>query len=132
VSDFEIDPFLGEPQNPAQTPTPTPTPTPEKTQAQKQKDYEDCFNQEVEKLKQQFHPELERIMNRGLRNTIMGGVGGGGLTSIVTLSAGGIGISIGVLAALLQWRDAVLDFEREKLGPAREASKEKCRKQAGL
>lgn len=76
--------------------------------------------------------ELNELMRRGLRNTVIGGVGAGGITSVIKFSAGGIGISVGVLGALYQWRDQIEDFGRDKLDPARAAAKEKCKKEAGL
>jgi hypothetical protein len=107
---------------------PTPTPTPQKTQQQKQSEYENCFHKEMAPTMRQ----LDQLMHRGLRNTIIAGVGGGSITSLVKLSAGGIGISIGVLGGLFQWRDQIEDFGRDKLEPAQAAAKEKCKKEAGL
>jgi RHS repeat-associated protein len=118
-------PRRGRPQAKPKVTTPTP---PQKTQAQKQQDYNNCYTRELAPVMN----ELRVLMNRGLRNTIIAGVGGGGITSVVKLMAGGIGISFGVLGGLYQWRDQIEDFGRDKLDPARAAAKEKCTKEAGL
>ena len=91
-----------------------------------------CFNREMAPTM----AELRTLMNRNLRNTVIGAAQGGGITTVLkaTLKVGaaGIGISIGVLGALFQWRDQILDFGRDKLEPAQAAAKEKCKKEAGL
>lgn len=71
-------------------------------------------------------------MNRNLRNTVVGGLGGGSILSFVEFRRGGIGIGIGTIGPLFSWYDEVIDFERDKLGPAREAAKKKCREESGL
>jgi hypothetical protein len=104
---------------------------PEK-RARQEEAYNKCWAREVENLKKEFRPALERIMSRNLRNTVIGGVGAGSLVSLTAIRRGGIGIGIGVIGPLWSWLDDVQDFEREQLGPARESAKEKCRKEAGL
>jgi hypothetical protein len=99
-----------------------------KHKRKRQKEYEDCFHREMAGTMRQ----LDRLMHRGLRNTILAGVGGGGMTSVGRFASGGIGISIGVVLGLLQWRDQIQDFGTDKLEPAQAAAREKCTKEAGL
>lgn len=102
--------------------------TPEQVAAhnrqQAQRAYDECMTGKYEELKKQFRPELERIMNRGLRNALIRGT--------VGALAGVVGMMAGAMTTYPDWLDKVEDFEREKLGPAREAAKAECRKQAGI
>jgi RHS repeat-associated protein len=116
-------------QHPQKKPSPPqPKPPMEKSQAQKQKEYDECFHREMAPTVRQ----LEQLMNRNLRNTALAGAGSGSVVSLVRFAAGGIGISIGVLGSLFEWRDQILDFGRDKLEPAQAAAKQKCKKEAGL
>ena len=83
-------------------------------------------------------------MNRNLTLTIMAGAGAGiagslvppGQSAVRVMGRGpnlsGIGILLPLVPALYIWRAEVLKFEREELGPAREAAKRGCREKAGL
>lgn len=92
--------------------------------------YNECMKGKYEELKAKFRPELERIMSRGRRNAIIGAVTG---ASLITGAIGAVAAALlGAGVTYPSWLDALEDFEREKLGPAREAAKAECRKQAGM
>jgi hypothetical protein len=96
----------------------------------RQQRYDDCMETKYGELKKEFHPQLESIMSRGLRNAVIGALAGAPTAGRLLGPLNGFLLGAGVTYP--SWRDAVIDFEAQKLGPAREKAKAECRKEAGI
>jgi hypothetical protein len=96
----------------------------------RQQRYDDCMEGKYAALKKEFHPQLEEIMSRGIRNAALGGIAGAATAGQLLGPLNGL--LLGAAVTYPNWRDAVIDFEGQKLGPAREKAKAECRKEAGM
>jgi hypothetical protein len=102
----------------------------EQEKMRKAKVYSECFHNAMKAANE----DLERLMYKQLRNTIISSLGGKGIFGgkligkfISPMSA----VLLGAHYGLQNWAHELNEFDRKTYSPARKAADEKCRKEAG-